>query len=240
MKMLLKSALPPSIYTLARNGNGWIHKMRYRILGRPPRAGETSKAKPRRIREGFFEAYCRGRGLDVGYGGDLLQNNCLGWDFEQGDAQYLADFRDAEFDFVYSSHTLEHMANVEVALKNWWRVVKPGGYLILYLPHRDLYEKRRTLPSPWSQDHRRFFLPHRDEAPDTIGVVPLIQRTLPECELIYVKECGESHTITSPETHSDGEYSIELVARKRPSVQADEQIQAKRSREFPLDQSPEP
>lgn len=116
--------------------------LKYRILGRPFRPAETTKARERRIGEGFFKKYCQGKGLDVGYGGDLLAENCKGWDVEHGDAQFLHGIKDSKFDFIYSSHTLEHMIEPQTALKNWWRVLKPGGYLILYIPHRDLYEKR--------------------------------------------------------------------------------------------------
>jgi predicted SAM-dependent methyltransferase len=44
-------------------------------------------------------------------------------------------------DFAYSSHTLEHIEDYAAALKEWWRVVKQGGYLILYLPDEDEYPK---------------------------------------------------------------------------------------------------
>ena len=46
------------------------------------------------------------------------------------------------YDFIYSSHTLEHMENVEIALSNWIRLLRKGGNLILYIPDRDLYEKK--------------------------------------------------------------------------------------------------
>ena len=112
-----------------------------RMFGRRMTPSETSKAFARRDQEGFFVKYCRGRGLDIGYGGDLLCANARGWDIEDGDAMLLSGLPDASFDFVYSSHTLEHMRDLDVALGNWWRVLKPNGYLILCLPHRDLYEE---------------------------------------------------------------------------------------------------
>ncbi|MCL5022895.1 MAG: class I SAM-dependent methyltransferase [Nitrospirae bacterium] len=141
---------------------------------------------------------------------------CTGWDFENGDAQFLEGIADSFFDFVYSSHTLEHMVTPEIALRNWWRVLKPGGFLALYVPHRDLYEKKKELPSRWNDDHRHFFLPDRDEPPATTGILPLIRRALSGYSIEYIKECNEGHTITDPEIHSDGEYSIEAVIRKDP------------------------
>lgn len=176
--------------------------------------GETSKARPRREREQFFVKYCQGRGLDVGHGGDLLLAGCEGFDIEDGEAERLEGLADASFDFVYSSHTLEHMNDVAVSLASWWRVVKPGGHLILYLPERDLYEKRTRLPSRFNPDHKHFFLLDRDDPPDTLGVLPLVARTLTRPEIVYAKVCSDGHTITDPKRHSDGEYSIEVVLRK--------------------------
>jgi SAM-dependent methyltransferase len=214
MKKLLKQITPAPIWRLISIVYQKLKKIQYLTVGRPFKAGETTAAKRRRIEEGFFDKYCRGKGLDIGYGGDLLAPNCKGWDWEHGDAQYLRGVEDARFDFVYSSHTLEDMVNPGIALKNWWRVLKPGGYLILYIPHRDLYEKKKTLPSHWNIDHKHFFLMDRDEEPDTTGIIPLIQRTLPNHRIIYAKECKEGHTISDPEIHSDGEYSIEVVISK--------------------------
>ncbi|MCR5755557.1 MAG: class I SAM-dependent methyltransferase, partial [Acetatifactor sp.] len=96
---------------------------------------ETYKSRERRCKEGFFEKYCRGEGIDIGWGGDLLTPNCSGWDIENGDAQYLDGIDDESFDFVYSSHCLEHIYDVRTALKNWFRIVKKGGYLIIAVPH---------------------------------------------------------------------------------------------------------
>ena len=42
---------------------------------------------------------------------------------------------DATCDFVLSSHVLEHMANPLQALREWQRVLKPDGHLLLLLPH---------------------------------------------------------------------------------------------------------
>ncbi|MFH1826781.1 MAG: methyltransferase domain-containing protein [bacterium] len=167
--------------------------------------GETSKAKPRREKEGFFQKYCQGQGLDIGCGGDILAANCQGWDFADGNAQYLKGLPNEAYDFVYSSHSLEHMRDPAVALKNWWRVLKPNGYLIIYLPERELYEMRKTLPSHRNPDHKRFFLLDKNDPPDTIGLIPLIKEILSGQQIIYAKPCGDN-----------GEFSIEAVVKKLP------------------------
>ena len=192
--------------------------LRYRLFGRPNAALESTKARERRQKEGFFNDFCVGKGLDVGYGGDLLTPGCIGWDMEHGDAQYLQGVPDESYDFVSSSHTLEHMVDPLVSLKNWWRVVRRGGYLILYLPHRDLYEKKKTLPSRWNLDHKHFFLLNENDPPDTLGVLPLIARSLEGYEIMVARDCSEGHTITDPELHSNGEYSIEVILKKVPVI----------------------
>lgn len=176
--------------------------------------GETTRCHARREREGFFEKYCHGEGLDVGYGGDVITPMAAGWDLRNGDAQYLAGVEDESFDFVYSSHCIEHMFNVRVALQNWFRVVKPGGYLLLYLPHRDLYEKRKTLPSLFNPDHKHMFLIGRREMPDTLDIVEEITKSLSGFDIKYVKTCDEGYVKNPPGIQSHGEYSIEVVIQK--------------------------
>ncbi|MCP4584279.1 MAG: methyltransferase domain-containing protein [candidate division Zixibacteria bacterium] len=214
MKSIIKKLIPKIQKITPEAIWAIIVKIKLKLFGWCEKHIETTKAKPRRLKEGFFDKYCRGKGLDIGHGGDFIVQGCEGWDFDKGDAQYLNGIPDNEFDFVHSSHTLEHMVDSQVALRNWWRVVKPGGYLILYLPHRDLYEKKKTLPSRWNPDHKRFFLPDKDEAPDTEGLLPLIESSLTDFKIEYMKTCDAGPVITDPEIHSDGEYSIEAVIKK--------------------------
>lgn len=46
-------------------------------------------------------------------------------------------FEDSSWDFIVSSHVLEHFYNPIKALKEWHRVVKPGGYIFMIVPHKD-------------------------------------------------------------------------------------------------------
>ncbi len=63
----------------------------------------------------------------------------------------LNDVSDSSYDFVLSSHNLEHFANPIKALKEWMRVLKPDGALVLVLPYyRDTFDHRRQ---PTSVDH---------------------------------------------------------------------------------------
>jgi SAM-dependent methyltransferase len=75
--------------------------------------------------------------------------------FHRGKApgrQFIAEGADLSslpgeaYDFVLSSHMLEHTANPLRALGGWRRLLKPGGTLILVVPHRDgTFDHRRPL-----------------------------------------------------------------------------------------------
>lgn len=214
LKFIFKKILPEPVWKFLQSSKKKYLRIKYNTIGRSNQPGETSKAKERRLKENFFNNYCTGKGLDIGYGGDLICDNAIGFDFEHGDAQYLSNVLDNQFDFVYSSHTIEHLNDPAIGIRNWYRVLKTGGYLIIYLPHRDLYEKKKTLPSRFNPNHKNYFLIDKDDPPDTIGILSLIQSTLKNYEIIYVKKCSSGHTITEPDIHSDGEYSIEVVLRK--------------------------
>lgn len=54
-------------------------------------------------------------------------------------ADLSATIEDASVDAVFSSHLLEHIDDYKAALQDWWRCIKVGGYLVLYLPHKAFY-----------------------------------------------------------------------------------------------------
>ena len=64
------------------------------------------------------------------------------------EATDLNGIADHYYDFVLSSHNLEHISNPIKALKEWRRVVKPGGIVIVLLPdYRRTFDHRRK-PTP--------------------------------------------------------------------------------------------
>lgn len=192
-----------------------ILKIKIRLIGRPYIPGETTKAHSRREKEGFFKKYARGRGLDIGFGGDIISENAKGYDFEHGNAETLKGLNPEEkFDFVYSSHTLEHMCDPWTTMKIWFDRVKKNGYLIIYIPHRDLFEKKKELPSNWNSDHKYFYMPEKHEKPYTLGMRQLIQESLKDYKIVYVKTCDKDYEYLGKNKHSEGEYSIEAVIKK--------------------------
>ncbi len=64
------------------------------------------------------------------------------------EATALTAIPDRSYDFVLSSHALEHVANPVKALREWARVLRPGGALVVVLPdHRKTFDHRRR-PTP--------------------------------------------------------------------------------------------
>jgi SAM-dependent methyltransferase len=60
------------------------------------------------------------------------------------EATNLQGIADHHYDFILSSHNLEHISNPVRALKEWMRVVKPRGTLIVLLPdYRRTFDRRR-------------------------------------------------------------------------------------------------
>lgn len=111
--------------------------------------------------------YTRGRGLDIGCGAWKICPGAIGVDSGRQWGAPIADithdgtklpmFGDDSMDYVFSSHFLEHVVDAKAALEEWWRVIKPGGCLVLYLPHADLYPRvGRAGANP---DHKHDFVP---------------------------------------------------------------------------------
>ncbi len=181
------------------------------------RQTETVKEHARRVAEGWFDAYVRDPGIDLGCGDDPLTPTFRQWDYDRGDgdATFLHGIPDGCFATVYASHLLEHLHDPVTALRNWWRVLKPGGHLIVCVPHRDLYEKRKELPSRWNADHKTFWLPIFGEAPCTHSMKDTLAKALPQnADTVSLRVLNAGWESDGPETHSRGSYSIEAVVRK--------------------------
>jgi len=62
--------------------------------------------------------------------------SCRAWDLPDGDAQLLATVADASFDFVHSSHVIEHVPEPGAFLAEIHRILKPGGWCVTVTPNR--------------------------------------------------------------------------------------------------------
>lgn len=152
-------------------------------LPNAPQGHESEKVKLDVLR------YCTSGGLDIGCGPSKVWPHFVGVDSGKdtdlfgiqmkpdivvADASRMKLFADESMGCVFSSHTLEHIENHIAALKEWWRLVKVGGHLVLYLPHKDLYP---NIGQPGANpDHVHDFLPQ-----DIVDAMHLIA---PECSVL--------------------------------------------------------
>jgi SAM-dependent methyltransferase len=55
-------------------------------------------------------------------------------------------FKDNTLDYVLTSHVIEHFFDPVKALREWHRVIKPGGYIFIIAPHKDrTFDKPREI-----------------------------------------------------------------------------------------------
>lgn len=89
--------------------------------------------------------YTNGDGLDVGCGDARPHDWFVGVDIKPGtgqkgpnqirDARKLGSYFAAESqDFVFSSYLLQELDDWPTVLAGWWKLLKPNGYLIVFLP----------------------------------------------------------------------------------------------------------
>ena len=84
------------------------------------------------------QRFCSGAGLDIG-ANQWPFPGATPVDDRRGENAYRLDrFPAASFDFVFSSHCLEHLAHWQDALRLWIGKLRPGGVLFLYLPHESM------------------------------------------------------------------------------------------------------
>lgn len=151
--------------------------------------------------------YTRGRGLDLGCGPSKAFPHFIGVDNHKDtelfgigmkpdvscDITKLDLFGSASMDFVYSSHALEHIEDHKAALKEWWRVIRPGGHLCLYLPHKSFYPNIGTEGA--NPDHVHDFMPQ-----DIVDAM---------------KEIGAWELLRNEDRNERREYSFLQVYKKR-------------------------
>jgi len=92
--------------------------------------------------------WCKGKGVDVGAGRWPLKGARQIDEGPEEDAYCIGE-PDSSLDFVFSSHCLEHLDSPTLALKEWARILKPGGVLYLYLPHPYYVPWRKESMPKW-------------------------------------------------------------------------------------------
>lgn len=199
--------------------------------------GVTAISMQRRLQDSRFATrYFRGNGLDVGGGGDSLAlyreffpliKNIFVYDRPHGDAQLLANVADETFDFLYSSHCLEHLRNPREALQNWLRVIRPGGHLVINVPDEDLYEQGQW-PSRFNSDHKLSFTIAKPQSwsPVSLNVLDLLGALRNEAELLSLNLVDQGYRQATLPRGIDqtrtpmAECAIEFILRKRQPAPA--------------------
>ena len=128
---------------------------------------ESRKAYAARCASGFWDRYLRGPTVvDVGFRGGIadavpIVDGAVGIELgSPGYDGFNLPFADGTVDAVYCSHVLEHLERPVAYLREWFRTLRTGGHLLLFVPSAFLYERRLTVPpSRWSPEHRRSYTP---------------------------------------------------------------------------------
>ena len=156
---------------------------------------ETSKCRE------SLAPFCKGNGLDIGYGGDPIVPSAICIDLDtpyanyhshpqhlHGDASNLYWFNDNCLDYVYSSHVLEDFIDTEDVLREWSRVLKPGGNLVLFLPDEQAYRAHCAVNGNEPNKHhvhQEFSLNYLKETVGLIGGLEVIHESYPVAEYSF-------------------------------------------------------
>lgn len=197
---------------------------------------ECSKSIQRRLCDSnFLRRYFVGKGIDIGGKPDPLalyeelfplMKGVKTWDWEDGDAQYLTGVEDGSVDFVHSSHCLEHLLDPKEGLKNWFRVVREGGYLVITVPDEDLYEQG-VFPSTFNRDHKWTFtiLKAKSWSDRSINIFDIVRELESSAEIIKIEKLSANYRYNLPRFDQTltpiAECGIEIIIRKRPVFEVD-------------------
>lgn len=155
--------------------------------------------------------YLSGDGLDVGCGQEVVVPNAIGFDLPDGlYSDYVGQpimsaallhgsadslpFKDGTLDFVYSSHLLEDFSDWMPLLREWTRVLKIDGRLVIIIPDAILFGQAVNAGQPPNCNHKH---------EGTVGELTQSVRGLP---LEVLEDRLTSLTVT--------DYSILFVAKK--------------------------
>ena len=138
------------------------------------------------------QQYCTGKGLDIGASSWPLPGSTPIDPAYGPSSLRLCDIKDGSQDFVFSSHTLEHIVDWDNELSEWTAKIKTGGILLLYLPHPDCWLWRKENP---------FMAKYHEWVPTPIVVKEAVTRR--GCEIVDFDD------------GPDNMYSFHVLAIKR-------------------------
>ena len=198
---------------------------------------ETSKQFFRRSRDmRYASRWIVGNGIDIGSGDDPLSKlaphfpllkSVRDYDLPDGDAMLMEGVANDTYDFVHSSHCLEHLIDPVVALGNWIRICRPGGHLLITVPDEDLYEQG-IWPSAFNPDHKWTFTIAKSSSwsPRSANLVYLLCHFINDIEILKVELLDAGFRYNQPvwdqTREALAESAIEFVLRKKANMQHDD------------------
>lgn len=182
-----------------------------------PVGEEARKTFKEKVESGFFDKYMSGVGLDIG-GTGYIDNvlpilpgaTIVDLDYPNYDGQTLP-FDTNSQDYIYTSHCLEHITDYKNAIKEWHRVTKENGFIVISVPHKYLYEKQEFLPSRYNADHKRMYTASSllKEIEDSL--------TPNTFRIRFLNEDDTNHDYIQPyDQHSVWCYEVLVVIEKLP------------------------
>jgi SAM-dependent methyltransferase len=191
---------------------------------------ETSKTIVRRsLDQRFATKYLVGDGIDIGAGPDSigqyaalfpLMRAVRAWEVPDGDAMLMASVPDESLDFVHSSHCLEHLTDPYVALSNWIRICRPGGYVVVVIPDEDLYEQG-VFPSTFSPGHQWTFTISKRQSwsPKSVNLLDLLGHFNDVADVVRIELLDHAYLYGHDRFDQSHlpvtETAIEFILRKR-------------------------
>lgn len=160
--------------------------------------GEVDKVR------GIVSKYLVGSGIDIGFGGNPVNNTAICLDLADpysdygmprhlsGSASDLYWFQDNVMDYVFSSHLLEDFSNTKEVLTEWVRVLKHNGIIALFLPDEQKYRAILAKTGGNYNTHHQ----------------------IENMSLIYMKDIFSELNIKVIHEYEDDEYGFLIVGRK--------------------------
>jgi SAM-dependent methyltransferase len=177
---------------------------------------ESAKTYAAKIADGFIDRYLSGASvMEVGFKGYHhatvpIVPQAVGVDLGYpGYDGRRFPFADGSLDAIYSSHCYEHIPDYRTILRDWYRLLRVGGFLVIVVPHQHLFERKRQMPSRWNPDHQRFYTPRSllSELESALDENSYRVRHLVENDTGFDYQVG-------PRDAGTGCYEIELVVEK--------------------------
>ena len=196
---------------------------------------ECSKSIMRRLSDPNFAArYFCGNGIDIGGAPDPIDvyqelfprmGQVRIWDLQDGDAQFMEGVEDESYDFIHSSHCLEHLNEPSEGLANWFRILKPEGHMIITVPDEDMYEQG-IFPSTYNNDHKWTFTVFKTNSwsARSRNLTELVSGLGEEADIQKIERLTSTFRFNLPRFDQTltpiGECGIEIIIRKRSCEEA--------------------